>query len=86
VQVQPVTKEIADSLGMKEAEGALVAGIRPPGSPAVQVGLKVGDAIALVNGKKIRDSRDLARHVAPCTPTATFRSSNCAEARRKRRK
>jgi serine protease Do len=67
VQVQPVTKEIADSLGMKETEGALVSGTQPDG-PAAKAGLKVGDVIASLNGAKVKDSRDLARQVAGIAP------------------
>jgi serine protease Do len=67
VQVQPVTKEIADSLGMKETEGALVSGTQPD-SPAAKAGLKVGDVITSLNGAKVKDSRDLARQVAGIAP------------------
>jgi serine protease Do len=67
VHVQPVTKEIADSLGMKEAAGALVASTQPD-SPAAQVGLKSGDVITAVNGQKIADARALAREVAGIAP------------------
>jgi serine protease Do len=67
VQVQPVTKEIADSLGMKEAAGALVASTQPD-SPAAKAGLKSGDVITSVNGNKITDARSLARDVAGLAP------------------
>jgi serine protease Do len=67
VQVQPLTKEIADSLGMKGAEGALVAGTQP-GSPAAHAGVKAGDVITAVSGSKIRAARDLAREVAGIAP------------------
>jgi serine protease Do len=69
VQVQPVTKEIADSLGMKETEGALVSGTQPD-SPAAKAGLKVGDVITSLNGSKVKDSRDLARQVAGIAPNS----------------
>ena len=71
VQVQPVTKEIADGLGMKAAEGALVAGTQPD-SPAVKAGLKVGDVITTLNGAKVKDARDLARQVAGMAPNSTL--------------
>ena len=71
VQVQPVTKEIADSLGMKEAEGALVSGTQPD-SPAVKGGLKTGDVITTLNGTKVKDARDLARQVAGMAPNTTL--------------
>src|SRR5262245_52012991 len=69
VQVQPVTKEIADSLGMKEAEGALVSSAAPD-SPAAKAGLKVGDVITTLNGSKVKDARDLARQVAGMAPNS----------------
>ena len=71
VQVQPVTKEIADSLGMQEAEGALVSGTQPD-SPAVKGGLKIGDVITTLNGAKMKDARDLARQVAGMAPNTTL--------------
>src|SRR5215813_9645099 len=70
VQVQPVTREIADSIGMKEAEGALIAGAQPD-SPAAKAGLKVGDVITTLNGARVKDSRDLARQVAGMAPNTT---------------
>jgi serine protease Do len=67
VQVQPVTKEIADSLGMSEPAGALVADIEPD-SPAATAGLKAGDVVIAINGDKVKDSRDLARTVGGIAP------------------
>jgi len=67
VQVQPVTPEIADSLGLKEAKGALVAEPQP-GSPAAKAGIAAGDVITAVNGKAVKDSRDLARQVGGMAP------------------
>jgi serine protease Do len=70
VQVQPLTKEIADSLGIKETEGALVSSTQPD-SPAAKAGLKVGDVITGLNGSKVKDSRDLARQVAGIAPNSS---------------
>jgi serine protease Do len=67
VQVQPITKEIADGLGITEPTGALISGIQA-NSPAAQAGLKVGDVLTAINGSKISTSRDLARQVAAITP------------------
>lgn len=67
VQIQPVTKEIADSLGLKEAKGALVAEPQE-GSPAVAAGIKSGDVIVKVNGENVDSSRDLARTIGGMAP------------------
>ena len=67
VQIQPVTKEIAESLGLDEAQGAIVADVTQ-GSPALSAGIKIGDTILEVNGETIEDPRDLARKVATLAP------------------
>jgi serine protease Do len=67
VQVQPVTKGIADSLGMKEAKGAMVDEPQD-GSPAAKAGIAAGDVITAVNGTPVKDSRDLARRIASMAP------------------
>jgi len=67
VQVQGVTKDIADSLGMKQAEGAIVDEPQA-GSPAAKAGLKAGDVITAVDGKTMKDGRDLARTIASIAP------------------
>ncbi len=67
VQVQSVTQPIADSLGMKQAEGALVA-TPEPGGPAAKAGIHPGDVITAVNGKAVKDPRGLAQDVAGLAP------------------
>jgi serine protease Do len=67
VQIQPVTQDIADSLGLKEASGALVVAPQE-GSPGQKAGIKEGDVISAVNGQPIKDARDLARRVAAFGP------------------
>jgi len=72
VQIQPVTKDIADSLGLKNTDGALVAEPTPNG-PAVKAGIKSGDVIVAVNGERIANSRELARRIAQMAPGNTAR-------------
>src|SRR5712692_4428058 len=67
VQIQPVTNEIADSLGMRNARGALVAEPQS-GSPAQKAGIKAGDVIVSVNGESITDARNLARRISAMAP------------------
>ena len=67
VQVQPVNAEIADSLGLKEARGAIVDNPQD-NSPAAKAGIEAGDVITAVNGTAIKDSRDLARTIATLAP------------------
>jgi serine protease Do len=67
VQIQPVTSEIADSLGLKNARGALVAEPQS-GSPAQKAGIKAGDVIVSVNGDAVADARNLARRISAMAP------------------
>ena len=67
VQIQPITRDIADGLGLKEAKGALVASVSAD-SPASKAGLKSGDAILKVNGSDIADARELSRDIAAIQP------------------
>ena len=72
VQIQPVTGEIADSLGLKKAEGALVDSAQD-GSPAAKAGVQAGDVITAVNGNAVKNARDLARTVATIKPDSTVK-------------
>ncbi|ACK49169.1 protease Do [Methylocella silvestris BL2] len=67
VQIQPVTDEIADSLGLKSSKGALVADAQD-NSPAKEAGIKSGDVILGVNGERVDGPRDLAKKVAALGP------------------
>jgi serine protease Do len=72
VQVQPVTADIADSLGLKDARGAIVDNPQD-GSPAAKAGIEAGDVITAVNGASIKDSRDLARTIATLAPGSSVK-------------
>jgi serine protease Do len=72
VVVQPLTKDLADSFGIPTADGALVAEVMP-GSPAATAGLKPGDVIVEVDGKKIDNPGDLARAIGLAEPGRTAR-------------
>jgi serine protease Do len=67
IQIQPVTADIADSLGLKKAEGALVAEPQA-NSPATKAGIGSGDVILGVNGKPVRDAKELTRTIGGMPP------------------
>ncbi len=67
VQIQNVDENIAESQGLKDAKGALVAKILPEG-PAAKSELKSRDIIEQVNGKAVSNSRELARTIAALAP------------------
>ncbi len=74
VRVQPVTAEIADSLGMKKAQGAIVDEPQS-GSPAAKAGIMAGDVITAVDGHDVKDSRDLAHQIGALAPGASAKLS-----------
>jgi serine protease Do len=63
VRIQHVTPEIAESLDLDEASGALVASVTPDG-PAALAGVEAGDIVLSFNGRPVRESRRLPRIVA----------------------
>lgn len=67
VQIQPVTAEVAEAIGLKEPHGALVAAAERTG-PAARAGIKRGDTILSVDGVTIKDARDLSRRIASFAP------------------
>jgi serine protease Do len=72
VQVQPVSASIAESLGLKKAEGVIVDE-RMADSPAAKAGLEAGDVITAINGKPVKDAREFARTVAGLAPNSTIK-------------
>jgi serine protease Do len=67
VQVQQVTPELAQSFGLEQPRGALVANVQP-NSPAEQAGIQKGDVVVEFNGHKIADMHELPRLVANTPP------------------
>jgi serine protease Do len=63
VRIQQVTDEIAESLNIKPARGALVAGVDDKG-PAKPAGIEPGDVVVKFDGKDVKDPKDLSRVVA----------------------
>jgi serine protease Do len=72
VQIQPVTPQIAESLGLKKAVGAIVAEPQK-NSPAVNAGIQAGDVITAVDGKPVNDARNLARTIGSMPPNTTVK-------------
>ncbi len=71
VQIQPVTDELAESLGLSEAKGAIISDLTE-NSPALKAGLKQGDTILKANGEDIDDVKDLSKTAASVKPGASI--------------
>jgi serine protease Do len=67
VEIQPVSQDIAENLGLKSAAGAIVDKVMP-GTPAAEAGLKTGDVITKLNGKDIAEASDLTLQVGMLKP------------------
>ena len=72
VQIQTVTPDIADSLGLKQATGALVSEPQKD-SPAAKAGIASGDVITSVDDSPVRDPRELARKIGTMAPGTTVK-------------
>ena len=72
VQIQPVTKEIAESLSLKADKGALVAMVSPD-SPALAAGVKSGDVILSVDGKSVEGIKELTRTISAMKPGSSVK-------------
>jgi serine protease Do len=70
VQIQPVTPDIAESLGLEKARGALVSDSQAD-SPALKAGIKAGDVITKVGATEVASPRELARLVGNMEPGST---------------
>lgn len=70
VEVQDLTPELAESFKLKNADGALIAGILK-GGPADLAGIHPGDVLTEVNGKPVKDSTSLLQLIATLTPGQT---------------
>jgi len=67
VQIQPVTADVANAIGLDHPTGALVAHVSDD-SPAAAAGLKTGDIVTALGGRDIKDPKDLSRAVADVSP------------------
>ncbi len=67
VQIGPVTKEVAESIGLGKAQGAMVSAVEPD-SPAAKAGIEAGDVIIKFDGKAIDKVADLPRMVGNTKP------------------
>ena len=72
VTIQPVTSDIARSLGLSEVRGALVNSVQP-GSPADKAGVRRGDVITAVNGDAIKNGNSLRNEVSQVLPGTAAR-------------
>jgi serine protease Do len=70
VEIQSVTPDIADNMGLKNTSGALVAKAQK-NSPAAEAGVKSGDVVTSVDGEPVNDPHDLARKIASLGPKKT---------------
>src|SRR5262249_26690711 len=67
VQIQPVTDEIAESMGLSGAKGALVSDVTAS-SPAAKAGVKTADTVVSSNGTEILEPKHLPRRIAQIKP------------------
>jgi serine protease DegQ len=67
VEVQEITPELAESFGMPSTDGALIAGVMR-GSPADKAGIRPGDVLLAIGGKKIVDAQNMLELIAALEP------------------
>ncbi len=71
VNIQPVTPDIANSLGLTSVKGALVSQAIGNDSPGAKAGVKAGDVITAVDGEQIDDAKSLSRVIGSKPPGTT---------------
>lgn len=67
IMIQPLTPELAESFGMQQSEGILIAQVSDD-SPAAKAGLRQGDVIVAYRGEAVKDVGDFRNRVAMTTP------------------
>ena len=72
IEVQDITPALAESFGLKNTAGVIIAGILRHG-PAAKAGLKPGDVVTEVNQEPVRDSRDVMNSIAKLPPKTKVR-------------
>lgn len=72
IQIQPLTRDLAQGFGLERNEGAVVARVEE-GSPAAAAGIRTGDVVLSVDGRPVKDARELSRTVAFTNPGQTLR-------------
>lgn len=82
VVVQPLDEKLAESFGLKGTEGALIADV-VEGDPADKAGIKAGDIVVEVNGKKITDHRQLTNMIGKMKPGEVAKLTIIREGKRK---
>lgn len=80
VGIQPLTSELAQGLGMKDARGVLINSVTP-GSPAEKAGIRRGDVIVTLNGQPVTDTNSLRNRIAAAGPNADVKLGILREGR-----
>lgn len=70
-KVQPVTPDLADSLGVNNLNGAIVAGVQEDG-PAAKAGLRRGDVITSAEGQPIKNAKELTKKIHAMAPGSSI--------------
>ena len=74
VEVQEITAELAESFKLPGTEGALIAGV-VRGSPAEKAGIKPGDVLLSIDGRKVKDAENMLELIAGLAPGQSSRMS-----------